>query len=387
MKAVILAAGEGTRLHPLTQTRPKSMLPIGDRPLLEHIVDAVTAAGIDELLFVVGYKRERIQNYFGNGERWDASIEYVTQENPRGTGHALLTAEPAISGDCLVINGDRIVEPELLRRLLNRHADTNGACLAITEVTDPTQYGSVEVHDGLINNIREKPAPHEVTSNLINTGVYVFGPDIFAAIRQTEHHAELKLTDTLRNYIDEHPLHAVHYDGLWLELSRPWDLLAVNNGILATQGSTVADSAVIHDDATIGDPVVIGDHSRIQPGARIFHDVVIGDNVTIGANTILTNSVILEDTVIKPGTVLTDCIIGSGTELGPLNSIEGGSSDVRVDDQIYPNVKFGGLIGDNVRTGGHVTVEPGSIISNGVTVESGATLTDRISEDVHVVRG
>ncbi|QOS12737.1 sugar nucleotidyltransferase [Haloferax gibbonsii] len=387
MKAIILAAGVGTRLHPLTQTRPKSMLPIGDKPLLEHIVDALATAGVDDIVLVVGHRQERIQNYFQNGNDWDVTIEYVTQETPRGTGDALLKAEHTVGDDCVVVNGDRIVEPRLITELLEQHQATDHACIAITEVEDPTKYGTVTLENGQVTSIREKPEAHETISNLVNAGVYVFGPEIFAAIRQTDQYGELKLTDTLRDYIEEHPLDAVSYDGLWLELSRPWDLLTVNSGVLARTDSTISKSADISSDATVGDPVVVGDHSRIQPGARIFRDVVIGDNVTIGSNAVITNAIILEDAVIEPGSVISDCIIGSGSTIGPVNSIEGGQTDVRVDDDLYTDVKFGGLVGDNVETAGNVTIEPGTIIGNNVSVESGSTLTGRIPEDAHVFRG
>ncbi|KAB1198202.1 MULTISPECIES: sugar phosphate nucleotidyltransferase [Haloferax] len=387
MKAIVLAAGEGTRLHPLTKARPKGMLPIGDKPLLAHIINSIEAAGIDEVVLVVGHKRERVQSHFQNGDDWGVDIEYVVQENPRGTGDALLEAEHNIGGDCLVINGDRIVEPELLEELIHRYRSTNEACMAITEVDDPTAYGAVAVKARRVVDIQEKPEPHEVTSSLVNAGVYAFGPEIFSAIRQTDHYGELKLTDTLREYIQNHALHAVHYDGMWLELSRPWDLLSVNDGVLSGTSSAVADSASISEDATLGTPVVVGDHSHIQPGARLFHDVVIGDNVTIGANAVVTNAVILEDTIVKPGAVITDCIVGAGSEIGPLNSIEGGRTDVRVDDELYTDIKFGGFIGDNVTIGGNVTVEAGTIIGNGVHVESGSTLSGRVPGDAHVFRG
>ncbi|KAB1193267.1 NTP transferase domain-containing protein [Haloferax sp. MBLA0076] len=387
MKAVILAAGEGTRLQPLTQSRPKGMLPVGDKPLLEHIVESIKAAGVDEIVLVVGHKRERIQNYFENGDDWGVDIQYVVQPNPRGTGDALLEAEHEVGNSCIVINGDRIIGAELLSRIIDKHQSTGDACLAITEVEDPTQYGAVTLDGEEITDIQEKPEPHEVTSSLVNAGVYVFGPDIFAAIRQTDHYGELRLTDTLREYIQSQPLHAVRYDGMWLEISRPWDLLSVNSAMLARNGSTIASSAVVSEDATLGEPTVVGDHTRIQPGARVFHDVVIGDNVTIGANTVLTNTIILEDTVVKPGTVVADCVIGSGSQIGPLNSIEGGLTDVRVDDELYTEIKFGGLIGDNVTMKGNVTVEPGALIGNGVRVESGSALDGRIPNDTHVYRG
>nr|WP_082229604.1 bifunctional sugar-1-phosphate nucleotidylyltransferase/acetyltransferase [Haloferax larsenii] len=387
MNAIVPTAGTGTRLHPLTDTRPKAMLPVGDKPLLEHIVEALQNVGIDQLTLVVGHKRERIQNHFQNGSKWNVDIQYAVQDNPRGTGDALLTAEHEVSESCIVINGDRIVEPELIERLIEKHEATGDACLAVTEVEDPLQYGAVEIEDGHITAIEEKPDPHEVTSNLVNAGVYAFGPEIFAAIRQTDHYGELQLTDTLNQYIKNHPLHAVHYDGMWLELSRPWDLLSVNSGILARDDSTVSASAHVDDDATLGDPVVVGDHSRIQPGARVLRNTVVGENVTIGANAVITNSVILEDAVVGPGTVVSDSIIGAGSEIGPLNALEGGTSNIEVNGELHTDVRFGGLVGDGVTTGSNVTITPGTIVGNRATIESGSTLSERVPGDAHVFRG
>ena len=107
MKAVILAAGEGRRLDPLTNRRPKPMVPVRNQPLLEYVIEAVSAAGIDEIVLVVGYKRDRIQQHFGDGDDWGVTIEYVVQEKQLGTGHAVLQAEAVIDGDFLVLNGDR----------------------------------------------------------------------------------------------------------------------------------------------------------------------------------------------------------------------------------------------------------------------------------------
>ena len=387
MKAVILAAGPGTRFRPLTATRPKAMLPVGQQPLLAHIVEALQAAGIDELVMVVGHNRERIQTHFQNGTAWNVAIEYVTQTRPRGTGDALLQAEHTISEGCLVINGDRLVDPTLLEQIHTAYTNTGEAQLAITEVEDPTQYGAVTTTDDQLTGITEKPEPHEVDSRLVNAGVYAFGPEIFAAIRQTDTHGERKLTDTLAEYCTTHPVHTIRYDGLWVELSRPWDLLSATSEVLAQQSAETADSATVSPAATVGSPVVIGDHARVHPGARLVRDVVIGDNVTIGANAVLTNTIVLADAVIEPGAVLTDCIVGAGATIGPLTVAEGGAADVRVDDTLHPDVTFGGVIGDNARIGGHVTITPGTIVGNRVDADAGTTLRGTLAADTHVSNG
>lgn len=387
MKAIILAAGMGTRFRPLTEARPKSMLPVGHQPLLAHIVDAVQTAGIEELVFVVGHKRERIQNYFEGGADWGVSIEYVTQERPRGTGDALLQAEPVVGDGCLVINGDRLVEPALLENLLDAHGETDDAQMTVTTARDPTEYGTVELDDGTLTSIEEKPAPHEISSNLVNAGVYVFNPDIFAAIRQTDTRGELELTDTISEYLASHPIRAVRYDGLWIELSRLWDLLGASSTVLAKHSTPTAESAAISDDATVGPRVAVGEDARIQPGARLTRDVVIGENVTVGANTVLTNTIVLEDAVIGAGSVLTDCIVGAGARVGPLVAAEGGHADVRVNETIYSDVTFGGVIGDNTTVGGHVTIAPGTIVGNNVVAEANTALSGTHADDSHITTG
>ena len=110
--AVILAAGAGRRLEPLTNRRPKPMVPVANRPLLEHVIETVAAAGIDRIVLVVGYKQERIRNHFGDGDEWDVTIEYVEQSTQLGTGHAVLQAESIVDDPFIVLNGDRIVDVE-----------------------------------------------------------------------------------------------------------------------------------------------------------------------------------------------------------------------------------------------------------------------------------
>jgi glucose-1-phosphate thymidylyltransferase len=385
--AVVLAAGEGTRLSPLTDNRPKPMLPAANKPLLEHVVESLAAAGIERIVIVVGYKRKRIQNYFGNGDEWGVEIEYAFQDRPRGTGDALLRAESRVGEDFVAMNGDRIVDPELIERLIERRTRTGDTCIAVTGVEDPSKYGVVDLDGEQILDITEKPAPNEATSKVANAGVYAFGPDIFSAIRHTEYRGELALTDTLAKLLDAHPLRAVRYRGVWLELSEPWDLLAINDGILGTDGSRVAGDAQIADDSTVTDPVAIGSDAHLGPGGRLLRGTAIGDSVWIGANAVITNSVILPDATVHPGSVLTDCVVGEGAQVGPNVTAEGGETDVVIDGQFHGDVRFGGLIGDRARVGGNVTVAPGAIIGNEVDIGGGATVAESVPSGTRIRKG
>ena len=193
--AVVLAAGEGTRLRPLTRNRPKPMLPAANRPILEHVFDALVEAGVAELVVVVGYKRDRVQNHFGPTYR-DVPVTYVTQSKQLGSGHALLQAREAVEGPVLVLNGDRLIDAGTVTAVADRFAETDGPALSVVERRDTSRYGAVEVRDGYIEKLVEKP--RESDYRLINGGVYAFPETIFEEIDATElDEGELALTDTL----------------------------------------------------------------------------------------------------------------------------------------------------------------------------------------------
>ena len=391
MKAVILAAGEGSRLRPLTNHRPKPMLPVGNKPLLESVIEAVSTAGVSEIVLVVGYRCERIQNYFGDGDRWDVDITYATQEKQLGTGHALLQAEPYIESDFIALNGDRYIEPQVVEDLIDERLETGSSCIAVTRVEAPNRFGVVELDGQMVANITEKPLPGATSSKQINAGVYAFGLEIFAAIRQTESYGEQALTTTLQTQSEIRPLRAVSLTGLWGDISYPWDLLWLNDYVLdqrqmdlqAENPPTVQvlSNAVVHDDS------VLDDNVTVYPGAAVLRGASIGENVSIGANAVIEDSVIFPDVTIGPGAVVRDCIIGSNATVGSNTTIEGGRADLTLGDKIHRNVTFGGIVGDNAELGGNVTVRPGTIIGEGATVESGTVVSDQIEDGAFVQRG
>ncbi|WP_435156991.1 sugar phosphate nucleotidyltransferase [Haladaptatus sp. DFWS20] len=391
MKAVILAAGAGSRLRPLTNRRPKPMLPVGNKPLLESVVEAVSTAGVTEIVLVVGYHRERIQNYFGDGNHWNVDITYAVQEKQLGTGDALLQAEPYIGSDCIVLNGDRYVEPRVVEDLIDERRQTGESCLAVTRVEMPNRFGVVELDGQTVTDIIEKPNPGITSSEQINAGVYAFGPEIFAAIRQTESRGERALTTTLRTQSAIHPLRAVPYTGLWGDISYPWDLLWLNNYVIDQQRSTheseppqsarVAPSAVVHDGVEIDEDVAV------QPGAAVFRGTSLGENATVGANAVVEDAVVFPDATIEPGAVVRNCVVGANATIGANTTIEGGSTDITLGDEVHRDVTFGGVVGDNAHLKGSVTITPGTIVGEGVTADSGSILSGRIADNAFVQRG
>jgi UDP-N-acetylglucosamine diphosphorylase/glucosamine-1-phosphate N-acetyltransferase len=328
MKAVILAAGEGNRMHPLTCTRPKVMLPLANKPILEHLLLEVREAGIQEFVFVVGYHSDTVRRFFGNGDRWQVSIEYVTQRKQLGTTHALRMVERYVNGKFLLINGDVIIKEKDIRRM----AAKNETALSLVEVTNPRDLGVVEVEEGQVVRIHEKVA--EPPSNLANAGLYLLTPDIFPAALMVKKspRGEYEITDSLQLLIDEQ--HGVSYEMLdhWLDLSYPWDLLAGNEALMSRvmpqNLGSVEENALIRGVVSIGKgtviransyivgPVVIGENCEIGPSCYIRPSTSIGDNCHIGSAVEVKNSVIMRDSKIPHHNYVGDSVIGEGCNLG-----------------------------------------------------------------------
>ena len=165
MKAVILAAGEGKRLRPFTETMPKVMLPVANKPVLEYVFDAVKNSGIDEIINVVGYKKEVIMEYFKNYE--DVDITYVVQDKQLGTAHALLQAKKYINDPFIVLSGDNIIDQSSISKLIK---DKSKHSLLIKEHTHPSKYGVVFVKKSILKEIVEKPKGE--LGKFISTGIY-----------------------------------------------------------------------------------------------------------------------------------------------------------------------------------------------------------------------
>ncbi|WP_435096261.1 sugar phosphate nucleotidyltransferase [Halarchaeum sp. P4] len=383
MKAVILAAGEGTRLQPLTETRPKPMLPVGNRPLLEHVVDAVAEAGIDDIVLVVGYRRERIQSYFGDGDDWGVDIEYAVQEKQLGTGHAVLQAEEYVDEPFVALNGDRIIEADDIARVVDSFEESGATTLAVARASRPSDYGVVTLEGDTVVDIVEKPPRHATPSDVVNAGIYGFTADVFDALRETDSEGELAVTDTLERLATEDTVTAVMLRGRWLDVSYLWDLLRVNDHVVE---AATADSARVSEDATVVGDVAVGADARVRPGARVLTGTSLGDNVDVGANAVVSNSVVLPDATIGAGAVVRDAVVGENATIAANATIEGGEADVAVNGHVHEDVRLGAVVGDNARIGGASTLAPGTVVGNRVDVETGAHVDGTIPSGALVRR-
>lgn len=395
--AVVLAAGEGTRLRPLTRNRPKPMLPAADRPILEHVFDALIDAGIERLHVVVGYKRDRVQDHFGPTYR-NVSVNYVVQDKQLGSGHALTQAREAVAGEdgFLVVNGDQIIERSMVEDVLDAfEASGTSALLAVTEQADVSHYGAVVTEGDRVVELIEKPDTDEY--RLLNAGVYAFDPTIFDAIDETQRvQGELALTDTLVRLIDEKmTVRGVPTEGLWVDATYPWDVLDVARDLLLQGRVTepergdavwVADSATVHDDATLQGPVVVGPDSEVRPGAVVGPYAALGRNATVGANAVVSRSVLDTDTRVGPNATLLDCVTGQAVALGANTTVPGGPGDVRVEDTVFEDRQLGALLADRVRAEGSVSIAPGTLVGPNARLHTGVTVSENIKERAEVFR-
>ena len=377
MQTVILAAGEGNRLWPLTANRPKPMLPVGNVPILESVLEAAIDAGAEDVVFVVGYGRERIQNHFGNGEDWDVSIEYVVQDRQLGAAHALAQAEPVVDGPVLVLHGDQFVDAAVLERLLDRWDRTETATVAVTQSDRATEYGAVTVEAETVTGVSTTPTTDPPF--LVNAGSYVFDGSVFETIQalSAEHSGTYDIATLLRRLADGDGLSALIDRDARTTLTHLWDLLAVNGQVLHARAAPavpdgVHDSAVVSSDVALDASVSVGPSSALLPGTSLGRNVVVGSNVT------LSNCVVLEDARVGDGAVLHDCIVGEAAEIGPNATAEGGPARVVVDGSVYDDVVLGGVFGDRTRLRGAVTVEPGTVVGPGVTADCGSVLRGRL---------
>ncbi|OYR49666.1 glucose-1-phosphate thymidylyltransferase [Halorubrum sp. Ea1] len=384
--AVILAAGEGRRLQPLTNRRPKPMLPVANRPLLEHVVEAVAGAGIDRIVLVVGYRQERIRNHFGDGDDWGVTLEYVEQATQLGTGHAVLQAESAVDDEFLVLNGDRLVDPALVSRVCDRVRDGDAPAMAVTTVERPREYGVVSSDgDGRVTRIEEKPEG-PVDTNRINAGVYGFSPTIFDAIRETNVTGELALTATLNEIARERGVTAVPYDGRWLDVSNLWDLLTVNAGLIEEERPGSGDPS-LGESVSVAADVALAGNVRVGANVTIGGSTAIGSNATIEANTVVENAVIFPDAVIGAGAVVRDAIVAGNARIGPNATIAGGASTMVVGDVVHRDVDLSGVVGDNASIGGGATLTEGAVVGDGVRTDAGVVIDGRVESDAVVRRG
>lgn len=388
LKAVVLAAGEGIRLRPLTLTRPKHLIPIGGRPLLHHTLSALKTAGIEEVFLVVGYRREQINAAIGNGSEFGLKVSYGEQPVAAGTGDAISVARDYVGGeDFLVVYGDLYIDSTVISKVLEAYEKRNVSVLAMVRVERPEDYGVVKLRkDGCIEDLVEKPRKGFAPTNLANAGVYVFAPPIFEDIRRVRRspRGEVEVTDAIKMAAGRgEAIHAVEVSrDVWMDIGRPWNLLEANERCLAKMDHSVEgvveegvhiigrlqleEGAVVKSGTYIEGPVFIGGDSQIGPNCYIRPFSSLGRGVKVGNGCEVKNSIILDRTHILHLSYVGDSIVGSGCNLGAGTMV----GNIRFDEKTVKTVikgeivdsgrrKLGAVIGDDVKTGINANLMPG----------------------------
>lgn len=378
MECVVLAAGEGKRMRPLTAKRPKVMLPLANKPMMEHLVLAARDAGITDFIFVVGYGEREIRKYFGDGSAWGIRVKYTPQRHQLGTADAVRAARDLVTGKFLVLNGDMILTTEDIASLSRQPAP----CMGTSTTHHPQDYGVVVCENNLIVSLEEKsPNPKSTT---INAGAYLFSPGIFDCIDEVRpsSRGELELTDALLELIAAKKMYAYPLSS-WMDVGHPWDMLDANTTMMESLASAskgtiedgvfqngvvvIGEGSVIKSGTYIEGPCIIGKNCRIGPHAYIRGATSIGDDCHIGHSTEIKNSIVMSGTKIPHFNYIGDSIIGSDCNFGAGTKIANLRHDhktVRICGKDTRRKKFGAVVGDGVQFGINCSVNVGTRIGS-----------------------
>lgn len=378
MECVILAAGEGKRMRPLTTYQPKVMLPLANRPIVEHLMLAACEAGITEFTLVVGYGEDLVRARFGDGKDLGIHIRYVKQRKQQGTADALHVVMGLVTDRFLLLNGDMILAADDIRSLREQPAP----CMGTFTSDHPEDFGIVISEEGFILHLEEK-SPHPSAST-INAGAYLFDTDIFDELQRIHlsGRGEYELTDALLPAIRDHKLRALPLS-TWMDVGYPWDLLDANASLLAAphpvQEGTIEEGVTLHGMVSIGEgsilkagtyiegPCTIGKECTIGPHAFLRGATSIGDHCHIGHSTEIKNSIIMGGTKIPHLNYVGDSIVGrrcnfgAGTKIANLRHDHG---TVRVAGHDTRKIKFGAIVGDHVSIGINCSINTGSVIGS-----------------------
>jgi UDP-N-acetylglucosamine diphosphorylase/glucosamine-1-phosphate N-acetyltransferase len=383
MQAIILAAGEGVRVRPLTRSRPKAMIPVANRPIIEYVINALLKNGIRDIIVVVGYRKEQVTRYL-NG--LGVPIEVVVQEKQLGTAHALRCAESKITGDFLVLPGDNYIDPQSIARI----KDIPNAIL-VKEHPNPSNFGVVLLNDGLVTDIVEKP--EHSPSFTVSTGIYSLRKSFFSSIRGND------ITDAIPAMIAAgHQIRAIPADD-WQDAIFAWDLLKMNRRLLknlpmAREGTasrqtiiqgpvSIGKGTTIGPNTVITGPVVIGNDCNIGPNCVIMSNTSIGSRVHMDPFTMIGEAIIMDDTGIGSHSRIIDAVVGERCSLSDHTSISSAANLMDIEGCVVRS-EFGAVFGDNV-TSGPFTVYKNCIVGNNVTIEGQEKITSRIIPDGSMV--
>jgi mannose-1-phosphate guanylyltransferase len=364
MHAIILAGGSGTRLRPLTYARRKELVPLLNKPLLEHRLVHLRAHGVTDIVLACAAGARGIEQHVGEGAQLGVRVRYVYEERPLGSGRAVKEAARAAgaTGTLAVCNGDIVTNVDLTA-MLARHRETGAALsMSLAPVADPWLYGVVAVDDGLrILRFVEKPPAGEEPSNLINAGTWLWEPALLERIPDDESAAVDQFSErVLFPGVIEAGLRAQGFrEDLWMDIGSPERYLAGTRLLLERRASDegterwLAAGAEVAAGASISGPVMLGADARIAAGARVAGPAVLGARARIGAGAVVERSVLWDGAEVGARAVVRDSIVASGADVGEGAEIAGA------------------VLADGARVPAGVKLAPGARVMPGETSATG----------------
>jgi len=338
LKGIILHGGHGTRLRPLTHTGPKQLLPIANKPMSQFCIEAISETGITDIAIIIGgIGANKVQEYYGNGEKFGVNITYIKQDEPKGIAHAIMLCKEFVNNEkFLVFLGDNIIQKSIKDFVENFKNSDYDATVLLCEVDNPSSFGIADIKDGKITKITEKP--DKPTSNLAVTGIYLLDPVIFEIIDNLKPswRNELEITDALDNLLKQN--NNISYEKItdyWKDTGTPQDILHANGEIISKHPDFVRR----HD----SNKVIIGKNCKIGTDVKIEGPVIIGDNCeiiansSIGPNVSVGNSSIISVTRLENSIIMDNCKVNSIVKIK--NSIIASKSEIKgnslSDDKIF----------------------------------------------------
>lgn len=373
MKAVVMAGGEGTRLRPLTINRPKPMVSLVDRPVMQHIIELLKLHGITDIIVTIQYLANAIQDYYGDGSAHGVNITYSLEEVPLGTAGSVKNAEDLLDEPFLVISGDALTDINLTQ-IIDHHTSTRAmATITLTRVANPLDYGVIITDDqGGIRQFLEKPSWGEVFSDTVNTGIYVLNPEVLAYIergKSTDWSKDvfprmLRKGDKLQGYIA---------GGYWTDVGTIEEYMRASGDYLLGK---VNLPRVGHN---IGGDIWVDGDAEIAPDAELHGPIYLGHGAKIKGGVIIHGpSVIRDYTIVDTRANIDRSIIWRNSYIGERAELRGAivlrQSNIRQRAMLFE----GSVVGDGVQIGAGAVIQPNVKIWPSKEVDEGATVTSSI---------
>ncbi|QXJ19538.1 NTP transferase domain-containing protein [Actinomadura graeca] len=378
MKAVVMAGGEGTRLRPMTANQPKPLLPLVNRPIMEHVLRLLKRHGFSETVVTVQFLAALIRNYFGDGEELGMSLSYATEEIPLGTAGSVKNAEEALRDDrFLVISGDALTDIDLTDMV--RFHERSGALVTIglKRVPNPLEFGIIIVDDaGRVQRFLEKPTWGQVFSDTVNTGIYVMEPEVL------DHVASGEVVDWSgdvfpRLLADGAPLLGYVADCYWEDVGTHESYMKAQADMLSGQvgidlggfemspGVWVAEGAEVDAEAVLKGPLYIGDYAKVEAGVELREYTVLGSNVVVKEGAFLHRAIVHDNVFVAPSTSLRGCVVGKNTDIMAGARVEEGAV---VGDECV--IEAEAYVSSGVKVYPFKTIEAGAVVNTSVIWES-----------------